>query len=141
MPRPRQSDALIREANRDPSLQLAFRVAEWAGRELGPGERLTVIAPPVPQPAIDDYVRKVRMAGGDEARAIQIAAGLGRHSPDADRVAANLPRRPGTVTEAIGASGLLAIFDDRPVERSLGPPLARWVAGPRSASVFRVTAP
>ena len=137
----RQSDALIREANRDPSLELAFQVAQWAGRELGPGERLTVIAPPVPQAAIDDYVRKVKMAGGDEARAIQIAAGLARHSPDADRVAANLARRPGTVSQAIGASGLVAVFDDRPVERSLGPPLARWVAGPRSASVFRLAAP
>lgn len=137
----RQSDALIREANRDPSLRLALQVAEWAGRELGSGERLAVIAPPVPQAAIDDYVRKVKMAGGDEARAVEIGARLGRHSPDADRVAANLARRPGSVTEELGAGGLIAIFDDRQLDASFGPPLARWVVGPRSASGFRRKAP
>jgi hypothetical protein len=133
----RQSHVLIREANRDPSLRIAFQVAEWAGRELAPGERLTVVAPPVPQAAIDDYVRKVGLAGGDEARAREIAAGLAGHSPDADRVAANLARRPGTVSEETDAPGLLVVFDDRSVGRALGTPVATWVAGPRSAKAYR----
>jgi hypothetical protein len=92
----------------------------------------------VSQAALDDYVRKVTMAGGDGERARQIAASLGNHSPDADRVAANLASRPGTVTEELGVAGLVAVFDDRAVARPLGPPLARFEAGTRSANGFRL---
>jgi hypothetical protein len=129
----------IAAANRDPSLQLALRVARSADAELRPGERLAVLAPPVPRAALEDYVRKVERAGGDVARARAIAEGLSRHSPDSDRVAANLARPPRTVTEDVEGAALVAVFDDAAQARTQLPwtRLARFQAGPRGVTLYR----
>lgn len=131
--------ALIVAANRDPSLVLALSVARLAAQQLGDGERLAVLAPPVPQKAVLDYVRKVERAGGDVLRAREIAQGLARHSPDADRVAANLARPPRTVVQDPAGASLVAIFDDAPAgpPRALGPALARFESGERGVTVYR----
>jgi len=129
---------LIVAANRDPSLILALRVARLAAQQLGDGERLAVIAPPVPPQALRDFVGKVERSGGDAARAREIAEALARHSPDTDRIAANLARPPHTVVEDAAGASLVAVFDDaaRP-PLALGPALARFQAGDRGVTVYR----
>jgi hypothetical protein len=135
----RSAHDLVAAANREPSLVLAWNVARVAGRELGPGERLAVVAPPVPKRALEDYVRKVERAGGDVAQARAIAAGLARHSPDADRIAANLARPPRTVTQDAAGAALLAVFDDadEPPTPPFGTRLARFQAGARGVTIYR----
>jgi hypothetical protein len=129
----------IAAANRDPSLSLALSIARVADAELRPGERLAVLAPAVPRGALEDYVRKVERAGGDVARAREIAESLARHSPDSDRVAANLARPPRTVTEEAQGAALVAVFDDAPQSRAQAPGarLARFQAGPRGVTLYR----
>jgi hypothetical protein len=135
----RAARAQVAEANRDTALLLAEDVARLADRELRGGERLAVLAPPVPVEAIEDYVRKVETSGGDAARAREIARALARHSPDTDRVAANLARPPRTVVEDTQGAALIALYDDAPAPRSPpgGPLLARFQAGTRAVSVYR----
>lgn len=109
----RRTDAHLRVSHADPSLRLAMEVAAAAHARLPPEGRLLVIAPPVSPEALDDYIGKVARAGGDRAKAETVARDLARWSPDADRVAAHLPRRVGTVVSppAEGAD-LVAVFDD-----------------------------
>jgi hypothetical protein len=97
------------------------------------------VAPPVPKRALEDYVRKVERAGGDVAQARAIAAGLARHSPDADRIAANLARPPRTVTQDAAGAALLAVFDDadEPPTPPFGTRLARFQAGARGVTIYR----
>jgi hypothetical protein len=131
---------LVAEANRDPSLCLARSVAVFAGSRLAAGTHLAVVAPPVDPAALDAYVDKVGRAGGNVARAREVALALAHSSPDADRIAAHLPRRPGTVVGAGEASAsLLAVYDDAPDAgrwRS-GEPLARFEAAPRAVTIYR----
>ncbi len=138
------TERLLDAAGRDPSLRLAGAVARFAATRLPLDGRLGVAAPPVPRQALDDYVRKVAGAGGDTARARQIAEALATTRPDADRIAAHLPRPPGTVVTAPGgrAPDLVAVFDDapRPVPWPLGEAVARFGEGPRAVTVYR-TAP
>jgi hypothetical protein len=135
----RSARELVTEANRDPALMLACSVARVAERELGRGERLAVLAPPVSAQAIDDYVRKVERSGGDARRAREIALALARHSPDTDRVAANLARPPRSVVEDAAGAALIAVFDDAPAPPpgTTGALLARFQAGARGVSVYR----
>ena len=135
----RLARAQIIEANRDPSLVLAMQVAQLAGAQLGDGERLAVLAPPVPEEAVEDYVDKVGHSGGDVARAREIARQLARHSPDSDRVAANLARPPHTVVEVAAGAALVAVFDDGPAPApgALGARVARFEAGARGVTVYR----
>lgn len=132
-------EALVAEANRDPSLRLAVDVARFAHLHLPPGGRLAVAAPPVEPQAIDAYIRKVEAAGGDVARARALGIELASHSPDLDRIAAHLPRPPGTAIRAgRGVASLVAVFDDAPdaaVWRSLQP-LVRFTAGSRAVAVY-----
>lgn len=129
---------LIVAANGEPSLALALSVARLAGQQLGDGERLAVLAPPVPARALEDYVRKVERSGGDVQRARELARELARHSPDADRVAANLARPPHTVVQDPAGASLVAIFDDAPDRpRAPGPALARFLSGERGVTVYR----
>jgi hypothetical protein len=134
----RHAQALAVAAGEDPSLRLAFEVAKLADRRLGDGERLAVFGPPVPAQALAAFVEKVRLAGGDVERALALAASYAGHSPDRDRIAANLARPPRTVTDRVDGAALVAVFDDAPPgpERRPGPMVARFVAGARAASVF-----
>lgn len=134
----RFSLGLVSAATREPSLRLAVEVARLAGRELRAGERLAVLGPPVPQAAIEDYIRKVERSGGDARRARSIATSLTRRSPDADRVAANLARSPDSVVGLAPGAALVAVFDDAP-DRPLdaGVLLARFEAASRGVSVYR----
>jgi hypothetical protein len=135
----RLAHAQIIEANRDPSLVLATQVARLAAAQLGDGERLAVLAPPVPKQAVQDYVDKVRRSGGDVTRAREIARELARHSPDTDRVAANLARPPHTVVEDAAGAALVAVFDDGPAPApgALGARVARFESGTRGVTVYR----
>jgi hypothetical protein len=130
---------LVAEANRDPSLRLAVRIARFADEALPAGRRLVVFAPPVPEDAVLDYVEKVRAAGGDARRAREIAAGLASHAPDADRIAAHLARPPGTVVEGAPRPGdWMVVYDDAPApSASALTTLARETAGSRAATVYR----
>jgi hypothetical protein len=130
---------LVAVANRDPSLLLAFQVGRLASRQLGDGELLAVIAPPVPESALRDFVGKVERSGHDAERAREIARALARHSPDTDRIAANLARPPRTVVEDAAGASLVALFDDadRAAPPGLGPALARFQAGDRGVTVYR----
>ena len=129
----------VREANRDPSLQLAVALAGSAADALRPGERLAVAAPPVPAAALDDYVRKIERVGGDAQRARALALSLTLRSPDATRVAAQLARPPATVVEAGEPAALVAVYDDAPEADAWrrGTTLGRFVAGPRGVTLYR----
>lgn len=135
----RFSRDLVRQAQSDPSLELAVDVARLAARELAPGERLSVRAPRVDPAAVAEYVRKVERAGGDAQRAREIARSFTEGSPDADRIAANLARAPGTVVGPDAAAALIARYDDAPAVAPQRPGIlcARFSAGPRAVSVYR----
>jgi len=131
-----QLRAQVREAASDPSLRLAVQVASFAHRELPRGGRIAVAGPAVAAEAVEAYVRKVAASGGDVAAARAIADGFAAHSPDLDRVAAQLPRPPGTAV-APGAApvDLLAVFDDAPRPPACGAVRARLRAGQRAVTV------
>jgi hypothetical protein len=135
--------SLLGAANADPSLALAVQVARLAHERLAPGERIAVVAPTVSGAALDDYVRRVERGGGDAGAARAIAASLAQHSPDADRIAANLPRPPGTVVQSsirrFPDARLIAVFDDAGEAQEFRPGvlLARFVAGARAVAVYR----
>jgi hypothetical protein len=135
----RRTEALVAEANRDPSLRLAVEVARLANGRLAPGERLAVAAPAVQAAAIEDYVRKVEASGGDSERARGVGRELARHSPDAGRIAAHLARPPGTVVAYGAPAQLLAVFDEATdgVVLPPGAPIARFTAGARGVAVYR----
>jgi hypothetical protein len=131
-----QLRAQVREAASDPSLRLAVQVASYAAGALPAGGRLAVAGPAVDALQVEAYVRKVAASGGDVARARAIAAGFAAHSPDLDRIAAQLPRPPRTVIPAgSAAADLLAVFDDAPRRPDCGDVRARFVAGPRAVRV------
>jgi hypothetical protein len=135
----RRGEHLVAEANAEPSLVVAAQVARFVAARLPPGGRLGVAAPPVPPEAVEAYVRKVERSGGDAVRARDIALQLAHRSVDADRIAAHLPRRPGTVIAAgAGAAEILAVYDDAPdTERwKSGRVLARFTIGARSVAVY-----
>jgi hypothetical protein len=135
----RRTHDLLTQAARDPAMRLAVAVAGFADGRLGPGERLGVAARPVPAAAIDDYVRKVRAAGGDAEQALRISRELAARSVDADRVAAQLARPPATVvTTADARPALVAVYDDAPAGSvwPLGRALARFTAGDRAVTVY-----
>jgi hypothetical protein len=129
---------LVRDATSEPGIALAYQVARTADGLLAPHERLAVIAPPVDASAIEDYVRKVERSGGDVLAAREVARALAGHSPDADRVAANLARPPATVVEDATRASLIVVYDDAPVP---GPPtgilVGRLRSGARGASLYR----
>jgi hypothetical protein len=135
----RHSRALVAEAGRDPSLRLAAETAAFAHAHLSPAGRLAVAAPMVSPADLESFVRKVEAAGGDVARARQVALELSRHSPDVDRIAAHLARPPGTVVGAgADAPELLAVYDDAPDAASWrrGTERARFSAGARAVTVY-----
>jgi hypothetical protein len=130
--------SLIRETTSEPGIDLAYQVARMADGLLARHERLAVIAPPVDTAAIEDYVRKVGRSGGDAFVARAVARALAGHSPDADRVAANLARPPATVVEDATRASLIVVYDDAPAP---GPPpgilVGRVRSGARGASLYR----
>jgi hypothetical protein len=135
-----QAQSHVAMAGQDPSLRLAVSVARVAHGELPPGAHLGVVAPAVSAQALEDYVRKVGQAGGDTRRAREVATRLADRSPDADRVAAHLPRHPGTVlTRGPDVPALVAVFEDAgvPSPWPLGPPVHRAQSGGRAVTVFR----
>jgi hypothetical protein len=135
----RRVEALVVDANKDPSLRLTVDVARWAHERLPPGGRLAVAAPALPAEALEGYVRKVEAAGGDVARARAIAAQWAGHSHDLDRIAAHLPRRAGTAIRAgTGPAELVAVFDDATEADAwrVGSALVRFVEGGRGVSVY-----
>lgn len=139
-----RAEALVATAGADPSLQLAVTVARTAHEQLREGERLGVVAPPVPAAALEAYVRKVTLMGGDAGRARERAAELSARSPDADRVAAHLPRPPATVVTRGGETpSLIVVFDDAgvPSPWPLGPAVGRAQAGGRGVTVYRAARP
>jgi hypothetical protein len=138
-PAVRRARDQVREANGDPSLQLAVALARRAAESLRPGERLAVAAPPVPAGALDDYVRKIERVGGDASRARALALSLAHRSPDATRIAAQLARPPATVLEAGEPAALVAVYDDAPGADGWrrGTALGRFVAGPRGVTLYR----
>jgi hypothetical protein len=126
----------VREAAADPSLRLAVQVARFAHGELPEGGRLAVAGAPVPQEALEAYVRKVAAGGGDVAAAREIASRLAALSPDLVRIAAHLPRRPGTAVPVGSAPAqLVAVFDDTSGARGCGPARARFEAGTRGVTL------
>jgi hypothetical protein len=135
-----RTEALVVEANKEPSLRLAADVARWSDQHLPPRGRLAVAAVAVSPVAIQYYVRKVELAGADVERARVIAAELATHSLDLERIRAQLPRRPSTVVRAGSApADIVAVYDDAPDAAlfRLGPALARFVEGGRGVSLYR----
>jgi hypothetical protein len=135
----RHARTLVTEAGRDPSLQLAAQTAAFAHAHLSPGARLAVAAPTVSPADLDAFVHKVETAGGDVARAREVARELSRHSADVDRIAAHLARPPGTVVGAGAAPAeLIAVYDDAPEGAAWrrGAVRARFTAGPRAVTVY-----
>jgi hypothetical protein len=130
---------LAAEANADPSLRLAVDVARFCHVLLPPDGRVAVVAPPIPRADLDDYVAKVGHAGGDEDRAAQWVRELGIRSPDAERLAAHLPRAPRAVLPAGADADLIAVFDgpEHPPPDASGAPIARFLAGLRRAALYR----
>lgn len=130
--------ALVKEANQDPSLQLAFEVARLAERQLSPAGRLGVAAPAPAAAAVETYFRKLALSGGDLERARQIVREA--LPPDLARIRAHLARPPGSVVLAgREPAELMAVFDDAPgaeLHRT-GAPLARFVHGARAVTVYR----
>jgi hypothetical protein len=135
----RHARTLVAEAGRDPSLRLAADAAAFAHAHLPPGGHLAVAAPTVSSADLESFVHKVETAGGDVEKARAVARALSQHSPDVDRIAAHLPRPPGTVVGAGTASAhLVAVFDDAPDADAWrrGPPRARFIAGPRGVTIY-----
>jgi len=133
-----QLRAQVRTANDDPALRLAWQVATLARGQLGRGEHLAVAGLPIPDDAVEAYVRKVAAGHGQVERALAIARAWSGHSPDLDRVAANLARPAGTAVRAGTAeAALLAVFDDAPQPPPCGTVLARYTSGARGVTVCR----
>jgi hypothetical protein len=135
----RHARTLVTEAGRDPSLQLAAQTAAFARDHLSRGGRLAVAAPTVSPADLESFVHKVETSGGDVARARAVAQELSRHSPDVDRIAAHLPRPPGTVVGVgTGPAELVAVYDDAPGADAWrhGTARARFTSGPRAVTVY-----
>src|SRR5207249_282549 len=54
-----------REAS-DPQILLSYRLAKFFDRELQPGERVLILAPPWPNRFADFYLERARATGGEE---------------------------------------------------------------------------
>jgi hypothetical protein len=135
----RRTEALVAEANRDPDVLLAQSVAAFAGPRVSNGDHLAVAAPIVGIDAIEAYVQKVARSGGDADTARRIGRELARRAPDADRVAAHLPRPPGTVVAPEDTRARwIAVYDDAPEAASWrsGPAVARFAEGARGVTVY-----
>jgi len=134
----RRSEALVAEANRDPSTVLALRIASFARDHLPRGGRLAVAAPPVPAEEVERYVERIRRGGGDVRRARELARALATRSVDGNRIAAHLPRDPRTVVAAGSEADLIVVYDDAPQAGRwrAGVPLVRFTAGARAATMY-----
>jgi hypothetical protein len=137
----RRSFALVEQANADPSLRLAAAAARWAGDHLPPRSRLAVAAPLVPPEVLEEHAGRVARGGGDAEAARAEAQRWRAWPPDRVRLAAHLPRRPGTVVlfeEHATDAALVAVYDDAPgAARFAGrAPLWRERAGPRGLSLY-----
>ena len=134
----RHTRAVLTEARSDPGWRLARAVAGFAESRLGATGRIAVAAPAVPSSSIEDYVRKVRHAGGDVERARETARLFARLPPDGVRVAAHLGRRAGTVVPHLEPAALVAVFDG--ASAAAGPVVARFDAPPRHVVVHQAPA-
>jgi hypothetical protein len=129
---------LAATANADPSLRLAMDVARLAHAILPPGAYLRVVAPSVETEAIAAYLQRIDRSSGDASRAAAVLRDFGIRPPDAERVAAHLPRPPRAVVLPPVPAHLEAVFEDQARAPSAGTPepIARFRAGARCATLY-----
>ncbi len=131
----------VARENSDPRLELSYRLAKFFDRELQPGERALVLAPPWDRELFDFYLQRARETGGEsryQAAVRNLAETADMSPPDYQRMLIHSRLDRSTlVDQASSCTQWVAVWSDFPGPASIGTPVEVLRAKDLSVKIAR----